>query len=108
MVKGLMPDAPVLTWEFGGRCTAILALAYVGGFVAVVVPGGLGVREWVLDRFLAPELALEAASAAQPVTVVIVLVLRLVWTAAELVLAAVIGVIWLLSYVVPGPRRTEA
>jgi uncharacterized membrane protein YbhN (UPF0104 family) len=96
MVQGIMPEAPALTWEVWARFTGILALAYVGGFVIVVVPGGLGVREWVLDRFLAPELAV-VGTAAAPVTVVIVIMLRLVWTAAEVALAAVIW--WL-----PGPE----
>jgi hypothetical protein len=96
MVQGVLPDAPPLSWPLFARFTAILALAYVGGFVVVVAPGGVGVREWVLDRFLAPELA-----GAESVTVVIVVLLRLVWTAAELVLA---GVLWWL----PGPRRISA
>jgi hypothetical protein len=98
MVQGLMPEAPPLTWEVGTRFTSILALAYVGGFVVIVSPGGMGVREWVLDVFLGPELRAAATATASPPTVVIVLVLRLVWTAAELALAAVLW--WL-----PGPRR---
>ena len=96
MVQGVMPEAPPLSWQVYWRFTAILALAYVGGFVVVVSPGGVGVREWVLDQFLAPEMpGAEAAS------VVIVILLRLVWTAAEVLLA---GVLWWL----PGPRRVSA
>src|SRR5439155_13304880 len=101
MVQAVMPEPPPLTWGVWARYTAILALAYVGGFVAVFVPGGMGVREWVLDRFLAPELAGLGSVAAAPATVVIVLLLRLSWTAAELVLGAVLW--WL-----PGPRRVSA
>src|SRR5262249_55412935 len=101
MVQAILPEPPPLTLDVWARYTAILALAYVGGFVAVFVPGGMGVREWVLDRFLAPELARFAATAAVPATVVIVLVLRLAWTAGELVLGAVLW--WL-----PGPRRVSA
>lgn len=95
MVTGLLPDAPDLTWRLAGRYVAIMALAYVVGFVAVFVPGGVGVREWVLDRFLGPELGVPGA------TVAIVIALRLTWTAAEVVLAAVVW--WL-----PGPRRNAA
>jgi uncharacterized membrane protein YbhN (UPF0104 family) len=95
MVQGVMPGAPPLTWHLYWRFTAILALAYVGGFVVVVSPGGVGVREWVLDQFLAPEMPGTGA-----VSVVIVILLRLVWTAAELLLA---GVLWWL----PGPRRVS-
>jgi uncharacterized membrane protein YbhN (UPF0104 family) len=63
------------------RSTAFVALAWVPGFIAST-PGGLGVREFVLQQFLAPELGARA--------VVVVLLLRLLWTLAELVLAAVL------------------
>jgi uncharacterized membrane protein YbhN (UPF0104 family) len=95
MVHAVVPDAPPLNWNVWARYTSIQALAYVAGFVASV-PGGVGVREWVLDQFLGPELS--GHPAAQ--TVVIVLLLRLAWTAAELVAAAVLW--WL-----PGPRRAS-
>jgi glycosyltransferase 2 family protein len=98
-VQGVAQDAPGLTLRWWTTLTAITALAYVGGFVVVVAPGGMGVREWVLDRFLAPELALAAVGASAPITVVIALVLRLTWTATELVAAG--AAFWL-----PGPRRT--
>jgi uncharacterized membrane protein YbhN (UPF0104 family) len=97
MVRAVVPEPPPLTWGLFARLSASLALAYVGGFV-LIVPGGLGVREWVLDRFLAPELA--GVSAAAPAAVVVVLLLRLAWTAGEAVLAAVLW--WL-----PGPRRAQ-
>jgi uncharacterized membrane protein YbhN (UPF0104 family) len=98
MVQGIFPDPPPLTVDLWQRYTAIMALACVGGFVVIVAPGGVGVREWVMDRLLAPELAAFAAVGAQSLAVVIVLLLRLVWTAAEVVMAAVF---WLM----PGPRR---
>jgi uncharacterized membrane protein YbhN (UPF0104 family) len=97
MVHALLPEVSPLTWEVWARCAGIQALAYVAGFVVVVTPGGVGVREWVLNQFLAPELAGQGSAA----VVVIVLLLRLSWTAAELVLAAVLW--WL-----PGPRRVSA
>jgi hypothetical protein len=87
MVQAVLPEPPALSFEVWSRFAAILALAYVGGFVAVAVPGGLGVREWVLDRFLAPELSAGRGSL-ESATVVIVILLRLTWTAAELLLAA--------------------
>jgi uncharacterized membrane protein YbhN (UPF0104 family) len=97
-VTGVMLDAPALTVEFWMRSSAIIGLACVGGFVAIVTPGGVGVREWVLDKFLAPELAVAAVTMEQPVAIVVALVLRVAWTVAELVVA---GVVWWL----PGPRR---
>ncbi len=64
-------------------CTAIAALSYVAGFVGQT-PGGLGVREVILQQFLVPRLGGEAPA------VVAVLLLRVLWTAAELVAAGVL------------------
>jgi glycosyltransferase 2 family protein len=88
MIRGLLPQAEPMTVVAWASYTAIISLACVGGFVAVVVPGGVGVREWVLDSLLAPELAAGAALAAEPRTVMIVLLLRVAWTAGEVVMAA--------------------
>jgi hypothetical protein len=96
MVRALVPEAPPLTLQTWARYTSIQALAYVAGFVIIVAPGGVGVREWVLDEFLGPELAGHGAAT----VVLVVVLLRLTWTAAELALAAVL---WCL----PGPRRAS-
>ena len=64
-------------------CTAIAALSYVAGFVGQT-PGGLGVREVILQQFLVPRLGGEAPA------VVAVLLLRVLWTAAELAAAGVL------------------
>jgi hypothetical protein len=84
---------PEVAWSAGllGRLTAGLGVAYVAGFV-MSLPGGLGVREFFLTLFLVPELTAggmpaEVARGTADVTVVL---LRLVWTAAELLLAALI------------------
>jgi uncharacterized membrane protein YbhN (UPF0104 family) len=61
------------------RCVAFVAVSYVAGFVAST-PGGLGVREFFLQQFLAPYLGGRA--------VVAVLLLRVLWTVAELLAAA--------------------
>jgi hypothetical protein len=77
-------DAPT------ARLPAIMGLSYVIGFVVFIAPGGLGVREFMLMVLLTPELIgvqgmdYEAARATVVLTVV---VLRLVWTAAEFVTA---------------------
>ena len=73
------------------RLPAIMGLAYVIGFV-VFIPGGLGVREFVLTLLLTPELVGVQGMGpeqARATVVVAVLVLRLVWTVAELVTAGV-------------------
>jgi len=69
-------------------CTAYVSLAYVAGFLTLPAPGGLGVREAILQQLLAPRFALQMGEAsAESFAIVVVLVLRLTWTATELVLA---------------------
>jgi hypothetical protein len=82
-----------LDWspELAGRLPAIIGLAYVAGFV-IPVPGGLGVREFFLRLFLAPELlalGLPSLKIAEGTAALTAVVLRLVWTLAELPVAAV-------------------
>jgi uncharacterized membrane protein YbhN (UPF0104 family) len=72
-----------------GRCTAYVGLAYVAGFLAIVTPGGLGVREVLLQSALAHELSAGLGDDAAPLAVLIVLVLRLLWTVMEVMMAAV-------------------
>jgi uncharacterized membrane protein YbhN (UPF0104 family) len=74
-------DDPV---RVGLRCAAFVSVSYVAGFLAST-PGGLGVRELVLQQLLAPTLGVRA--------VVVVILLRILWTVAELVAASV--VVWL-------------
>jgi hypothetical protein len=83
---------PGLDWTGArfGRLVALEGLSYIAGFVILVAPGGLGVREFLLKLFLTAEVAslrpmgTDDAAAA---TVLVVVVLRLVWTLAEVVLA---------------------
>jgi uncharacterized membrane protein YbhN (UPF0104 family) len=75
------------------RLPAIMGLAYVIGFVVLIAPGGLGVREFVLTVLLTPELVGVGSmdrEAARGIVVLAVLVLRLVWTASELLMAALL------------------
>jgi hypothetical protein len=86
MLQGVVPEPPAWTWESWARCCGGIGLAYVAGFLAFVLPGGVGVREFFLLQLLAfagPEKAIAAA----------VLTLRLVWTVGEVLLA---GGLWLL------------
>jgi uncharacterized membrane protein YbhN (UPF0104 family) len=97
---------PELPWSAQGlgRLAAIMGLSYVAGFV-IFTPGGLGVREFCLTLFLTPELAALPGlgldeDGARGVAVLAVLVLRLVWMLAELVMAG-------LLYWLPVPRAAE-
>jgi uncharacterized membrane protein YbhN (UPF0104 family) len=73
-----------------GRLAAAMGLSYVIGFVILVAPGGLGVREFFLKLFLTPELAALPVLDPQGTAVLAVLVLRLVWTASELIVAGLV------------------
>jgi hypothetical protein len=69
------------------RLPAIMGLAYVIGFVVLIAPGGLGVREFLLTLLLTPEFVGVGGMGvddARATVVLAVVVLRLVWTAAEL------------------------
>lgn len=91
MVQALVPNAPPLTPGFIMRCVAFNALSYVAGFLALPVPGGLGVREAILQQLLAAELRVTYPddSLAAGMAALTVIVLRIVWTAADLLAAAI-------------------
>jgi uncharacterized membrane protein YbhN (UPF0104 family) len=91
-LRATAPDIP-WTWELWGRITAFMGIAYVIGFAVLVMPGGLGVRELFLTLFLAPELVqmtrLDEEEARRTVVAAVV-ALRVAWTVAELLTAAVV------------------
>jgi glycosyltransferase 2 family protein len=72
------PTPPVLI-----QCTGALSLAYVAGFLALVVPGGVGVREFLL-------LLLLQSLGEEKWLALAVLVARLTWTFAEALVAAAV------------------
>ena len=76
--------------------TAVMALAYVAGFAVLIAPGALGVREAFLSLLLTPELLVRhelTPAVARGKVLLAVLLLRLAWTAAELLPPAVF-LIW--------------
>jgi uncharacterized membrane protein YbhN (UPF0104 family) len=84
---------PVWGLESWLRYTAFLALAYVSGFVIVFLPSGLGAREALLVLVLVPDISQRltlGAEDARPLATLAVILLRLVWTAAELVTVAIL------------------
>jgi len=102
----------IWSWENWSRYTAFLALAYVSGFVIVFLPSGLGAREALLVLVLVPDIGQRlrlGAEEARPLATLTVLLLRLVWTAAELVTVA--ALYWLpvaVSHDQPAPPRVAA
>ncbi|HEY8505771.1 MAG TPA: lysylphosphatidylglycerol synthase domain-containing protein [Gemmataceae bacterium] len=88
-VEAVRPGPTVFTVTDLLRYTTMAALPYVLGFAALVVPGGVGVREWFVQALLAAELSAAMPPAeAEALGVVIALVLRLVWTAGEVAVIA--------------------
>jgi uncharacterized membrane protein YbhN (UPF0104 family) len=64
------------------------ALSYVAGFVTLVAPGGLGVREYVLMEALAPRFeGMLDPTASRGVAIVVALLVRLSWTVGEVAVA---------------------
>jgi uncharacterized membrane protein YbhN (UPF0104 family) len=97
-LRAVLGDVLPWSWDILGKVTAILALSYVAGFL-IPVPGGLGAREFFLRLLLVPELAgimTGTEDETRKVAALAVVVLRLVWTAAELVVAGIV-------YWFPGP-----
>ena len=89
-LRGILGDAWPWLDVRTARLPAIMGLAYVIGFVILIAPGGLGVREFLLTLLLTPELVgVEdmGPEDARATVVLAVLILRLVWTAAELLTA---------------------
>jgi hypothetical protein len=92
-VQAVLIDPPAWNFARWFYSTAYLALAYVGGFIILLVPSGLGVRELLLTPFLAVELERGgdlSAGDARALALLVVLVLRMVWTLAEILLIAAI------------------
>jgi hypothetical protein len=94
-LKAVMADPVAFTGETWAKCTAFYALAQAIAFCVVLVPGGLGVRELLLQQLLAAGFATALGVHAAHITAVAVLLLRLAWTAADLLAAA--AAYWLRS-----------
>ena len=75
--------------------TATVGIAYVCGFAVLLAPSGLGVREFVFMLFLVALLGITSPQG-EASLLLAVLALRLAWTAAEVVM---IALVWTL----PGP-----
>jgi uncharacterized membrane protein YbhN (UPF0104 family) len=92
VVRAVSPSGtPWALWPLVVGC---VALATVAGFVVAVLPGGIGIREWVLMTAMGPALGQERA-------VVAALALRLTWVLAETLAAGALA-LWR-----PPPRTIE-
>ena len=90
-VEAVIPASNGLTLEKYAHFTSINAIAYVVGFVALFMPAGAGIRELALQILLAQEFRSEMSDgAAQGLAAVVAILLRLVWTVAELAMAAIL------------------
>jgi glycosyltransferase 2 family protein len=83
VLQAVLLEPPAFTAPHCANLVACLGLAYVAGFLAIVVPGGVGVREFVLLELL-------GQGSNEPLYAAAILVLRLVWTATELIVAAIV------------------
>jgi uncharacterized membrane protein YbhN (UPF0104 family) len=96
LFQAVLSQPPAWNLDTWGRYTAYTALAYVAGFIILIVPSGLGVREYLLMLCFVPEVCrlteapIEDARAS---TAFAVILLRLVWTASEV--GAVALLYWL-------------
>jgi hypothetical protein len=78
-LDAVYPGGVVWTWDTFGYVTAAMALAFVAGFVIIILPSGLGVREYLLIVFLSPRFP-------GPTTALAVIVVRIVWTISEVIM----------------------
>ena len=89
VVQNLAPDAwsaPALDW---GRCAAYVGVSYAAGYLVFAAPGGLGVRDFVLQQFLAADLGRTLPpEQAAAVAVVATLAFRLLGTVVDVAAAA--------------------
>ncbi len=92
---GPVAEPPAWAGDTWGLLTAVVGLAFVCGFVVLLAPSGLGVREFVFMLFLVALLGVTDGEGEASLLLAI-LALRLAWTAAEVVM---IALVWKL----PGP-----
>jgi hypothetical protein len=96
MLHAVLQSPPPATWPTWALLTGFMGVAYAAGFIILIVPSGLGVREFFLVMFLVDP----AAGRPRLDILLAVLLLRLVWTGAELIVAATV-------YFLPRRARAE-
>ncbi|HAJ36793.1 MAG TPA: hypothetical protein DCL15_14000 [Chloroflexi bacterium] len=89
LALGIHADTPTEMWTLAGHLIAVYPVAYVIGFLSLITPSGLGVREGALYLLLAPVIG--------GATITLLALAMRVWTTLGEVIAA--GV----SALLPGP-----
>jgi glycosyltransferase 2 family protein len=100
VLRAIGGEAVTWSWQCWWKDAGGTALAYVSGFVILLIPSGLGIREFFLRLFLIQTITSRmpmTEDAVRATAALAVLVLRLVWTSAEVAIAA-------LLYWLPGPQ----
>jgi hypothetical protein len=90
LVADLAPGGWPIPLEAWLRCIAHVALAYAAGFLVLAAPGGLGIRDFLIQQFLAADLTPTlGADLAAEIAVMAALLLRLLWIVLDVAAAAV-------------------
>jgi glycosyltransferase 2 family protein len=92
VIQGTIPEPPEWHRELFFHDLAATTIMYVAGFIVFFAPGGVGARELILQKALVPGLKLISGDAAEGLAAVVAIVLRLVWTLAEIL---IIAIVWL-------------
>jgi hypothetical protein len=93
VLRAIGGNAVAWSWQSLWRDAGDVALAYVSGFVILLIPSGLGIREFLLRLLLIQTIASRipmTEGAVRATASLAVLILRLVWTSAEVTIAAML------------------
>ncbi len=86
-VCGIVAEPAPLDANLFFQDLSSVAISYVTGFAALILPGGFGAREEVLKTMLASQLAMSEGIASEPVAALVAVTLRIVWTIFEVAFA---------------------
>lgn len=92
VVRGTAPIPPEWNGTTFVQELAATTVMYVAGFVVLFAPGGVGARELVLQQALTPVLRPMAGESAIGLAAVIALMLRLIWTVAEMIAIGIVSI----------------
>jgi hypothetical protein len=93
VVAGVVPSPPELSPLGFCQDLAATTVMYVAGFVVIVAPGGVGARELILQKALVPVLRPISGDAAVGLAAVVAIVVRVVWTVAELAMIGILSAV---------------